>query len=78
MSRTFDYVKYDAVSIEKQEAFKKQFEQIESMAVLLLPDGRSRASLLTNLEVAYMWVGKAIRDEQIKRGAQTEHTPERG
>lgn len=78
MAGTFDYVKYDDESITKQEAFKKLFEAIESLAENTLIDGRPKALLMTSLESAYMWTGKAIRDEQVARESQPAHVPERG
>lgn len=78
MSKTFSYVKYDYQSIQKQETFKQMFEAIEDYANLTLKDSRPKSLLKTALEEAYMWTGKAIRDEQIERDSQPEHTPERG
>lgn len=78
MSQRFSYVKYDEQSIQKQETFKQMFEAIEDYANLALTDSRPKSLLMTALEEAYMWTGKAIRDEQIARDSQTAHTPERG
>lgn len=77
MSQRFSYVKYDDASVEKQETFKQLFEDIEEFAAANLPESRARSLLMTALEEAYMWTGKAIRDEQIARESQPEHTPER-
>lgn len=77
MGKTFNYVKYDDTSIQKQETFKLMFEAIEDYANLTLSDSRPKSLLKTALEEAYMWTGKAIRDEQISRESQTEHTTER-
>lgn len=76
MSGRFDYVKYDERSKVNQETFKKHFENLE-LVVDALPDSRAKSLVLTHLEEAYMWTGKAIRDAQIARGSQTEHVPER-
>lgn len=76
MSR-FDYVKYDEVSMEKQAKIKEAFEAVETLVDLSINDGRAKALVLTHLEIAYMWTGKAIRDEQIGRGAQVEDVPAR-
>lgn len=76
MSRRFDYVKYDADSQGKQQTFKQMFEQIEKFALDALHDSRPRALLMTALEEAYMWTGKAIRDDQIAR-ANSPDAPER-
>lgn len=78
MSHRFTYVKYDEKSIEIQEAFKKQFEAIEAVANDQLHDGRAKSLLMTALEEAYMWTGKAIRDQQMARDSQPANVPERG
>ncbi len=68
MSR-FDYVAYDYIAQTQQAAFKEQFQTVESLAKGLAP-GRAQALVFTKLEEAYMWVGKAIRDDQEQRGAE--------
>lgn len=77
MSKTYSYVKYDQIAVEKQETFKKLFEQLEA-GLSLLGAGRPQSLAATKLEEAYMWIGKAIRDEQIRRLPETPHNPERG
>ena len=77
MSQRFTYVKYDDKSVELQETFKHFFEDIEEFAVANLPDSKARSFILARLEEAYMWTGKAIRDEQIARASKAEHVPER-
>lgn len=77
MSGRFDYVKYDEQSATKQANLKGVFEQLEKLVEDTIPEGRAKSLILTSLEVAYMWTGKAIRDEQISRGVQTEDVPER-
>jgi len=77
MSNTFSYVKYDQESIRKQETFKTMFEAIEDFANLSLKDSRPKSLLKTALEEAYMWTGKALRDEQIERD-NTPHCEARG
>jgi len=71
-------VKYDQEAIDKQERFKKAFEELEQMGIELLDAGRPQSLFLTALEEAYMWTGKGIRDEQIKRTPGTVHAAERG
>lgn len=74
---TFSYVKYDQAATEQQALFKTAFEQLEKLASTLEP-GRPAALVLTKLEEAYMWVGKSIRDRQIKRnGGFVDEQPER-
>lgn len=38
----------------------------------------TKSLAITKLEECYMWIGKAIRDEQIARGGDNKHVPERG
>ncbi len=79
MTGRFDYVKYDAVAIEKQEGFKHLFEVLEKAGYDMLPDGRAKSLFFTAIEEAYMWTGKAIRDEQIGRNPTTSiNVTERG
>lgn len=77
MSR-FDYIRYDEISTKQSEFFKAAFESIEKEVMMSLSDGRAKSLALTNLEEAYMWLGKAIRDEQIARAGDQNHVPERG
>lgn len=66
----FDYVRYDDEAQRVQTQLKGAFNNIDLM-LSQLPDGRAKSLALTKLEEAYMWVGKAIRDEQVaKRGAE--------
>jgi hypothetical protein len=70
MSR-FDYVKYDEQAAVTQAHFKNIFESAEQF-IDRLKDGRAKSLAMTKLEEAYMWVGKAIRDEQIARNGSAE------
>lgn len=70
MSR-FDYVKYDDKAVKDQGTIKKAFQDLESQ-LTYLNDGRAKSLVLTKLEEAYMWVGKQIRDDQIKRNGAAE------
>lgn len=72
----FSYVKYDEKAVEQQVNFKTQFEAIEKLADEL-QNGRAKALVMTYLEIAYMWIGKAIRDEQIERTGKVDEQPER-
>lgn len=76
MSR-FDYVKYDPPAVELQNEFKSDFEALAVMVEEKLPKGRAQALVLTKLEEAYMWVGKAIRDKQIERNGSAPLQEER-
>lgn len=77
MSR-FDYIKYDQQSQNTQQTLKKHFEAIEKVLCEDLPVGLEKDLAMMKLEEAYMWVGKAIKEEQIGRlGEHVEHV-ERG
>lgn len=68
----FDYVKYDDKAAEDQATFKEFFEDLEKEVDIALQSPRAKALVHTKLEEAYMWVGKAIRDDQIKRNGSAE------
>jgi hypothetical protein len=62
----FDYIKFDFDAHTMQLRFKFMFQSIKQ-EVDKLPPGRAKDLVCIKLEEAYMWVGKAIRDEQIER-----------
>lgn len=68
MNSRFNFIAYDELSKERSEAIKKAVENLENAIENHLPgEGRAKSLLLTKLEECFMWVGKAIRDEQLKR-----------
>ncbi len=75
MSR-FDYVKYDDTTLEFQEKFRQHAIEFEKSINSFLLSPRAKALALTKLEELYMWVGKALRDDQIEctRPAQETRT----
>lgn len=76
----FDYVKYDEKSVADQEKAKRLCEELETHieSLKVTATGSRPISLaLTKLEEVYMWIGKAIRDNQKDRGSRTAHVPER-
>jgi hypothetical protein len=76
MSR-FDYVKYDETATTRQEAFKAVVTGLETFIEEHCISPRAKALALTKLEECYMWIGKAIRDDQIKRNGTAELQEER-
>lgn len=76
MSR-FAYVKYDEETAQRQAEFKKEFESLEKQVEGVLSNGRAKSLVLTKLEEAYMWVGKALRDDCIFRNPEIVDVPER-
>lgn len=63
----FDYVQYDENSQVAQVNLKSKFTELESVVLNETTPGRAQSLILTKLEEAYMWCGKAIRDDQINR-----------
>jgi hypothetical protein len=72
----FNYVKYDEDSTKQQEEVKMVCEGLE-VFIDSLGKGRAQSLAMTKLEEMYMWIGKAIRDNQVERGSQPEHIAER-
>jgi hypothetical protein len=66
MSR-FDYVRYDESAFALQADFKHSVETLERHIEHGLKSPRAKALALTKLEEVYMWIGKAIRDDQLGR-----------
>lgn len=72
MSGRFDYVAYDDRSQEIQAGLKELFKDVEEVLELAIKSPRAKALVMTKLEETYMWVGKAIRDDQIARNGTAE------
>jgi hypothetical protein len=68
----FDYVKYDEHAQIIQNGFKVMFMELEKKVDTLLTSSRAKALALTSLEETYMWIGKAIRDDQLARNGMVE------
>jgi hypothetical protein len=73
----FDYIKYNNESLEIQLIAKKQCENLEELIELSLNSSRYKKLALTKLEEVYMWIGKAIRDDQIEKIPKSLHQEER-
>lgn len=67
----FDYIKYDDRAFQFQALCKTHMCVIE-LFLNNLPDSREKSLAITRLEEAYMWVGKAIREDQIQRNGVAE------
>lgn len=67
MPNRFDYVKYDATSEMLSGAAKRKAMEFEEFIENSLAPGRAKSLALTKLEEVFMWIGKAIRDEQIEK-----------
>lgn len=72
MSNRFDYIKYDEENIIKSEALRKLCVELEENVDTLLPNSREKSLALTKLEEVFMWIGKAIRNDQIRTKKELE------
>ena len=72
----FDYVKYDEQAQQEQDNAKVVCTELETQIAKLGP-GRAQALARTKLEECYMWIGKAIRDNQVMRNGGAELMEER-
>jgi hypothetical protein len=89
----FDFVKYDEAALEQQIDFKVNAEHLEIKVESIGNEFRGRAQVnnvehfhsmnrnkaraMSALEDFYTYCGKAIRDEQLLRNANTEKQEER-
>lgn len=74
----FDYVAYDEQAARDQAHFKREFSKLEKAVDEFLKSPRAKALVMTKLEEAYMWVGKALRDDQIGRNGSAPLQERRG
>ena len=71
----FEYTKFDEESIDMQNNCKIVCQELEKLigyigigtGVVSPKSARAKALALTKLEETYMWIGKAIRDDQTER-----------
>jgi hypothetical protein len=68
----FDYVKYDEKASLDQSFFKAKFEDLECEIEATLKAPAYKTLAIRKLEECYMYIGKAIRDDQIARDCTTE------
>ncbi len=66
-SSRFDYVAYDNLAGNCQGTAKTLVTGLEHFIEDSLRSPRAKALALTKLEEVYMWIGKAIRDDQVTR-----------
>lgn len=72
----FAYVKYDDVTSAKSAMFKKMVEDLQQQ-IELLGAGREQQTASYKLEECFMWIGKALKEEQIRKDGTIKHLPER-
>lgn len=66
----FSAVKYDDASLALAAALKKRFEELEHALETHIGPDRELSIALTHLEIAHAFVGKAIRNSQVRRLGQ--------
>ena len=67
MSDRFKNVQYDTVNKTRQFTFMELCRRLETEIDREIPTNRSRSIALTKLEECAMWIGKALRDDQLER-----------
>jgi len=68
----FEYVKYDEEATRHSQDAVKRVDDVRAFIETNLKPGRASALAMTKLEECYMWIGKAIRDDQVARSASKE------
>lgn len=63
----FDYVEFDDFSDELSQESKEKCKAIEYYLQYNFRDSREKECALTKLEECFMWIGKAIKEDQNKR-----------
>lgn len=67
MPNRFDYVEWDSISAGACERLKRAAEALEIAIDVELETSREKSSAITKLEECFMWIGKAIRADQLAR-----------
>lgn len=65
-SSRFDYVAWDEESQNICNTLKVQCQTVEA-ELIHLSESREKSMAITKLEETFMWIGKAIRSDQLKR-----------
>lgn len=80
MSSRFDYIKYDDRAQIAQEKAKVQVTKLERMInedLGHISGDLEKKFAIQKLEECYMWIGKAIRNDQIARNGSAPLQEER-
>lgn len=68
MSGTFDYIEWNALSQKNFDDIRDATEVLEELILHRLTSSREKSLAMTNLEQTFMWVGKAVRNDQLAKG----------
>lgn len=71
MQTRFDYVGWDEKAQNLSDSLKSQCLCIEAM-INPMADSREKSMAITKLEETFMWIGKAVRSDLLKRKASTD------
>lgn len=63
----FGGIPFDGTSAALQSAIMANARALEREVMARIREGRSRDQALARMEEAMMWLGKAIRDDQVSR-----------
>lgn len=74
----FDYVKYDEEAARNSQDALKRVDDVRAFIDTNLKPGRASSLAMTKLEECFMWIGKAIRDDQVARDAAKANKEENG
>lgn len=64
----FDSIQFDNHSQAVSETIKQRYKPLFDLIETSLQPSRERSLVLTKLEESFMWVNKALKEEQLKRG----------
>lgn len=65
-TKRFDYVEWDEVAQSRSDALKSLCMTLEA-SINPLADSREKSMAITKLEETFMWIGKAVRSDMLKR-----------
>lgn len=66
MSERFTYIHYNETGLGERNHIMEKFKELEWL-IEQLEDGRAKSMVYTNLEEAFMWAEKSIKESQVKR-----------
>lgn len=77
MSR-FDHIEYDEIAKRDADDFKEICQKLETVIENVFHFDKTtianKTKALNHLEICHMWIGKAIRDQQIARNSEIQVT----
>ncbi len=62
----FDSVQFDDIRKRELQVIKEAFERIDHLVDTHLKSSREKAIAYTKLEEAFMWINKALKQDQLE------------